>query len=187
MDVRMPGRDGLSAARELGEQADPPKVVMLTTFDMDEYVHSALRAGAVGFLLKDTPPRDLTEAVRTVAAGNAMLSPTVTRRLIRTFAGRGLSQAEVAKQRLGALTERELEVVLRGRPRTVQCGDWPRAGHGRGDREGACEPRTGQTRCHQPGSGRDPGPRRRARLAAHLVQVTMPRHISSAVPSPQTT
>src|SRR5688572_5344025 len=61
MDVRMPGRDGLDAARELGEQAQPPKVVMLTTFDLDEYVHSALRAGAVGFLLKDTPPRDLTE------------------------------------------------------------------------------------------------------------------------------
>jgi DNA-binding NarL/FixJ family response regulator len=111
MDVRMPGRDGLSAAKELGEQADPPKVVMLTTFDIDEYVHSALRAGAVGFLLKDTPPRDLTEAVRTVAAGNAMLSPTVTRRLIRTFAGRGVSAAELAKQRLSALTERELEVI----------------------------------------------------------------------------
>jgi DNA-binding NarL/FixJ family response regulator len=111
MDVRMPGRDGLSAARELGEQTGPPKIVMLTTFDIDEYVHSALRAGAVGFLLKDTPPRDLTEAVRTVAAGNAMLSPTVTRRLIRAFAGRGVSQAEIAKQRLSALTERELEVV----------------------------------------------------------------------------
>ena len=64
---------------------------MLTTFDLDEYVHAALRAGAVGFLLKDTPPRDLAEAVRTVAAGNAMLSPTVTRRLIRTFAERGVS------------------------------------------------------------------------------------------------
>jgi FixJ family two-component response regulator len=87
------------------------KVIMLTTFDLDEYVHEALRAGAVGFLLNDTAPRDLTEAVRTVAAGNAMLSPTVTRRLIRTFAGRGITQADAARARLARLTERELEVV----------------------------------------------------------------------------
>jgi DNA-binding NarL/FixJ family response regulator len=86
MDVRMPGRDGLSAAAKLGRLTPPPKIIMLTTFDIDEYVHAALRAGAVGFLLKDTPPSDLAEAVRTVAAGNAMLSPSVTRRLIRTFA-----------------------------------------------------------------------------------------------------
>jgi DNA-binding NarL/FixJ family response regulator len=111
MDVRMPGRDGLSAARALQERAEPARVIMLTTFDLDEYVHEALLAGAVGFLLKDTPPRDLAEAVRTVAAGNAMLSPTVTRRLIRTFAGRGVSQADSARRRLDGLTERELEVV----------------------------------------------------------------------------
>jgi DNA-binding NarL/FixJ family response regulator len=111
MDVRMPGRDGLSAARELQQRAEPARVIMLTTFDLDEYVHEALLAGAVGFLLKDTPPRDLAEAVRTVAAGNAMLSPTVTRRLIRTFAGRGVSQADTARRRLDGLTERELEVV----------------------------------------------------------------------------
>ena len=84
---------------------------MLTTFDLDEYVHAALRAGAVGFLLKDTPPRDLAAAVRTVAAGNAMLSPTVTRRLIRSFADRGRPGPTTARQRLAALTERELEVV----------------------------------------------------------------------------
>ncbi|HCT79534.1 MAG TPA: DNA-binding response regulator [Micromonosporaceae bacterium] len=111
MDVRMPARDGLSAAVELSRLPDPPKVIMLTTFDLDEYVHTALRAGAVGFLLKDTPPRDLADAVRTVAAGNAMLSPTVTRRLISSFAGKGPSQADHAKQRLTVLTERELEVV----------------------------------------------------------------------------
>jgi DNA-binding NarL/FixJ family response regulator len=111
MDVRMPVRDGLSAAEEIAAMPDAPKVVMLTTFDIDEYVHSALRAGAVGFLLKDTPPRDLAEAVRTVAAGNAMLSPSVTRRLIQAFAGRGLSQTEQAKRRLSALTDREFEVV----------------------------------------------------------------------------
>jgi DNA-binding NarL/FixJ family response regulator len=111
MDVRMPGRDGLSAAEELQRQTDPPKVVMLTTFDMDEHVHAALRAGAVGFLLKDTPPKDLAEAVRTVAAGNAMLSPAVTRRLISSFASKGPSLAEKAKRRLEVLTEREREVV----------------------------------------------------------------------------
>jgi DNA-binding NarL/FixJ family response regulator len=111
MDVRMPGRDGLSALRELQERADTAKVIMLTTFDIDDYVHEALRAGAVGFLLKDTPPRDLAEAVRVVAAGNAMLSPTVTRRLIKAFAGRGASAAELARDRLRALTDRELEVV----------------------------------------------------------------------------
>ncbi|WP_020525573.1 response regulator [Catelliglobosispora koreensis] len=111
MDVRMPGRDGLSAAEELNQQPDPPKIVMLTTFDIDEYVHRALRAGAVGFLLKDTPPKDLAEAVRTVAAGNAMLSPTVTRRLISSFASKGPSLAHNARQRLTVLTDREMEVV----------------------------------------------------------------------------
>lgn len=111
MDVRMPGRDGLSAARELQDRGAAVKVIMLTTFDLDEYVHEALLAGAVGFLLKDTPPRDLAEAVRTVCAGNAMLSPTVTRRLIAAFAGRGASQADAARKRLAGLTERELEVV----------------------------------------------------------------------------
>jgi DNA-binding NarL/FixJ family response regulator len=84
---------------------------MLTTFDLDEYVHAALRAGAVGFLLKDTPPRDLAEAVRTVAAGQAMLAPSVTRRLIRTFATRAPSTMDSARSRLAVLTEREREVV----------------------------------------------------------------------------
>jgi DNA-binding NarL/FixJ family response regulator len=111
MDVRMPGMDGLTAALELGKLPVPPKVVMLTTFDQDEYVHRALRAGAVGFLLKDTPPRDLAAAVRTVAAGNAMLGPTITKRLLSTFAGRETSVAQVARKRLAGLTEREHEVI----------------------------------------------------------------------------
>ncbi|SCL59174.1 two component transcriptional regulator, LuxR family [Micromonospora citrea] len=109
LDVRMPGTDGLTAAPEL--VATGAKVIMLTTFDQDEYVHRALRAGAVGFLLKDTPPRDLAAAVRTVAAGNAMLAPTVTRRLIDSFAERGPARRDAARQRLGQLTERELEIV----------------------------------------------------------------------------
>jgi DNA-binding NarL/FixJ family response regulator len=112
MDIRMPTLDGLAATRELAALPDPPKIMVLTTFELDEYVHTALRHGAVGFLLKDTPPRDLIQAVRTVAAGNAMLSPTVIKRLLAEFATRGGAQALRARQRLDALTEREREVVV---------------------------------------------------------------------------
>ncbi|PZF96992.1 response regulator [Micromonospora deserti] len=109
LDVRMPGADGLSAAARI--VATGAKVIMLTTFDRDEYVHQALRAGAVGFLLKDTPPQELATAVRTVAAGHAMLAPTVTRRLIDSFAERGPARRDAARQRLGQLTGRELEIA----------------------------------------------------------------------------
>jgi DNA-binding NarL/FixJ family response regulator len=112
MDIRMPAMDGLAATRELTALPDPPRVVMLTTFELDEYVHAALENGAVGFLLKDTPPRDLIQAVRTVAEGNAMLGPTVTRRLIAEFAARGSARAVAARRRLEALTGRELEVAV---------------------------------------------------------------------------
>ncbi len=111
MDVRMPGMDGLTAAERIGRASDAPKVIMLTTFDLDDHVHAALRAGAVGFLLKDTPPRDLAAAVRTVAAGNAMLAPSVTRRLIAAFADGQPGRAEAARARLAALTDREQEVA----------------------------------------------------------------------------
>jgi DNA-binding NarL/FixJ family response regulator len=112
MDIRMPTLDGLAATRELTALPDPPRIIVLTTFELDEYVHTALRHGAVGFLLKDTPPRDLIQAVRTVAAGNAMLSPTVIKRLLAEFATRGGAQALRARQQLDALTEREREVVV---------------------------------------------------------------------------
>jgi DNA-binding NarL/FixJ family response regulator len=112
MDIRMPTLDGLAATRELTALPDPPKIMVLTTFELDEYVHTALRHGAVGFLLKDTPPRDLIQAVRTVAAGNAMLSPTVIKRLLAEFATRGGAQALRARQQLDTLTEREREVVV---------------------------------------------------------------------------
>jgi DNA-binding NarL/FixJ family response regulator len=112
MDVRMPGMDGLTAAAQLFQLTTRPKVIMLTTFDEDEYVQAALRAGAVGFLLKDSPPRDLIEAVRTVAAGNAMLAPSVIRRLISSFAEISPSAAEQARERLEVLTDRERDVVL---------------------------------------------------------------------------
>jgi DNA-binding NarL/FixJ family response regulator len=113
MDVRMPGLDGLSAAAQVLALANPPRVVILTTFGLDSYVFSALEAGASGFLLKDTPPRDLIEAVRVVAEGEAMLSPAVTRSLIGHFAqGRGSSRREAAAAKVGGLTERETEVLV---------------------------------------------------------------------------
>jgi DNA-binding NarL/FixJ family response regulator len=84
MDIRMPGMDGLEATRHITES----KVLILTTFDLDEYVYAALRGGASGFLLKDTPPRDLLEAIRVVARGDALLAPAITRRLIKEFAAR---------------------------------------------------------------------------------------------------
>jgi DNA-binding NarL/FixJ family response regulator len=112
MDVRMPGVDGLTAASELAQFPDPPKIIMLTTFDQDDYVQAALRAGAVGFLLKDTPPQALIESVRTVAEGNAMLSPTVTRRLINSLTDIGAPQADRARSRLAILTEREHDVIV---------------------------------------------------------------------------
>ncbi|GGP89104.1 response regulator [Streptosporangium pseudovulgare] len=111
MDVRMPGADGLTAAARVLAAPDPPKVIMLTTFDLDEYVHEALRLGAVGFLLKDTPPRELAAAVRTVASGQAMLSPTVIKRLIASFVDRAPSRAEIARDRLASLTAREEDVI----------------------------------------------------------------------------
>lgn len=111
MDIRMPGMDGLEATERIG--ADPKldgvKVVILTTFDEDDYVYRALRAGASGFLVKDTDPDELIHAVRVVAAGEALISPKVTRRLIGEFAGR-VARPEPSP-RLHALTERETEVL----------------------------------------------------------------------------
>ena len=97
MDVRMPNVDGLEATRTLLEGRDSgPRVLILTTFDLDEYVYEALRAGASGFLLKDTPPEQLVDAIRVVARGDALLSPTVTRRVIAEFVQRPVPRAERA-------------------------------------------------------------------------------------------
>ena len=115
MDVRMPEMDGLEAAREL--LAPPPgvthrpKVLMLTTFDVDDYVYEALRAGASGFLLKDAPPADLISAVRVVADGEALLAPSVTRRLIADFARSRPVPRKQRALRLNGLTGRETEVL----------------------------------------------------------------------------
>ena len=112
MDIRMPRLDGVEATGQVVALADPPSVIVLTTFDADEYVVRALGAGASGFLLKDTPPEAIVEAVRKVAAGEPMLSPAITTSLIRQLTARadGDRSAE-AKQSLAGLTERELEVA----------------------------------------------------------------------------
>ncbi|MDF5756300.1 response regulator transcription factor [Spongiactinospora sp. TRM90649] len=114
MDIRMPVLDGIEATRRIRRAPDAPAVLVLTTFDLDRYVYEALRAGACGFLLKDAPPGRLAEAVRTVAAGQALLAPAVTRRLIERF----LSVPPGGGEALQRLTEREREVlahVARGR------------------------------------------------------------------------
>ena len=111
MDIRMPGMDGLEATRLLTGSAPAPKVVMLTTFDLDEYVYEALRAGASGFLLKDSRRADLIAAVRVAASGDAMLAPSVTRRLIEVFARRPPATSP-APSRLASLTAREREVLV---------------------------------------------------------------------------
>jgi DNA-binding NarL/FixJ family response regulator len=111
MDIRMRGMDGLEAARTiLSRMPRPPRVVMLTTFDYDEYVYDALKAGASAFLLKDSPPEQLAGAVRIVARGDALLHPAITRRLIGDFARRPTPRGG-QPQELQALTERELEVM----------------------------------------------------------------------------
>ena len=112
MDIRMPVMDGLEATRLITAGGDStPKVVILTTFDLDDYVYEALRAGASGFLLKDAPRADLIAAVRVAAAGDALLSPSVTRRLIEAFARRPASAAP-APSRLASLTPRERDILL---------------------------------------------------------------------------
>lgn len=116
MDVRMEHGDGIAATREISKLLDPPHVLVVTTFDLDEYVYDALRAGASGFLLKDAPPEQLVEAVRVVARGDALLAPSVTRRLIAEFSVRRGEQPPPPSG-YGDLTPRELEVwklVARG-------------------------------------------------------------------------
>jgi DNA-binding NarL/FixJ family response regulator len=119
MDVRMPGRDGIEATRDIVTAGLPCKVLILTTFDLDDYVYAGLRAGASGFLLKDTQPADLIAAIHTIAAGDAVLAPTATNRLVRKFAAsprpgppssHPSAQAEQLRQ---ALTSREQDVFSR--------------------------------------------------------------------------
>jgi len=110
MDIRMPILDGVEATRQLVAGGSPARILVLTTFDLDEYVHAAIRAGASGFLLKDVTPAKLLEAIRIVAAGDALLAPSVTRRLLERFAAT-LPQRDVSTAALGGLTARETEVL----------------------------------------------------------------------------
>jgi len=113
MDIRMPGMDGLAATELVRAQGDAPEVIVLTTFEVDDYVLRALRAGASGFLLKDTSPADIVRAVRAVAAGEPMLSPTITRRLIGHLRdGEADDRRRHAREQLNRLTEREREVAV---------------------------------------------------------------------------
>ena len=112
MDIRMPVMDGLAATRKILAMADPPQVAVLTTFHADEYVYAALAAGAAGFLLKDTPPREIAAAVRAVADGTATLSPKVTAALIDSYVDRRAAPRRAeALRRVGALSDREREVL----------------------------------------------------------------------------
>ena len=110
MDVRMPEVDGIEATRRLTVSEDPPKILVLTTFDLDEVVYDALRAGASGFLIKDVRPEQLADAVRVVTTGEALLAPGITRRLIEQFVSRP-APSPGAPQQLDELSERELEVL----------------------------------------------------------------------------
>ncbi len=116
MDIRMPELDGLEASRRIladGVAGDtPPKILMLTTFDLDEYVYEALRAGASGFLLKDTPPEQLVSAIHVIAQGDALLSPSITRRVISEFVKGSGPKPQAQFPRLKDLTARELEVLV---------------------------------------------------------------------------
>lgn len=109
MDIRMPEMDGLEATRRITAEHPDVRVIVLTTFDLDDYVYEALRGGASGFLLKDAPADDLVAAVRVVADGGALLAPSITKRLIEEFAGR--PRAPETKAELETLTEREAEVL----------------------------------------------------------------------------
>ncbi|MFD4525193.1 response regulator [Streptomyces sp. NPDC058470] len=111
MDIRMPELGGIDATRRITDETPRIKVLVLTTFDLDEYVYDALRAGASGFLLKDASADQLAEAVRVVAAGDALLAPGITRRLIAEFSRLDSTPRSPLKQRVGELTERETEVL----------------------------------------------------------------------------
>src|SRR5690348_200917 len=181
MDIRMPNLDGIEATRLLAAQADAPRVLILTTFDLDEYVYEALRAGASGFLLKDAGADELLHAVRVVADGEALLSPSITRRLIADYARRPPPSEQPAA--LAELTPRELE-VLRLLARGFSNGDRARARARRGDREDARRPRLPEARPARPGASgrarlrdraRHP---RRSRIAEHVACVRPDRQVS---------
>jgi DNA-binding NarL/FixJ family response regulator len=111
MDIRMPGTDGIEATRRILATGNRSRVIALTTFDLDEYAYSALRAGASGFLLKDAQPDELLAAIRAVAAGDAVIAPAMTRRLLQTFTRQQLPRQDAADARVAELTAREREIL----------------------------------------------------------------------------
>jgi DNA-binding NarL/FixJ family response regulator/class 3 adenylate cyclase len=126
MDIRMPEMNGIEATQRITAEPDAPKVVILTTFDLDEYVYDALRAGASGFMLKDAPPADVVRAIEVVAAGDSLLAPSITRKLIGEFTARAEPARRAQPSLVEALSERELEVlalIARGRSNAEIAGD----------------------------------------------------------------
>ena len=151
MDIQMPVMDGLEATRRMLEPAGrpAPRVIILTTFELDEYVFEALRAGASGFLVKNTPPEELVTAIRSVVAGGGLLSPGVTAQVIGAFAHRRASDRDA--RRLATLTEREREVLGPRRARPVERGDRRAARPRRGDGQDPRLEHPGQARAARPG------------------------------------
>ena len=173
MDIRMPGTDGLAATRQIAadERLAGVRVVILTTFELDEYVFEAIRSGAAGFLVKDTDPDQLVQAVRVVADGGALLSPGVTRRLIGEFASRAKPPQPVAV--LGELTDREREVLALVGERTVQRRDRRTALCQPGHCQDPRQPGHGKTRGERPGTAG--GHRLRVRARAARLAPGFPR------------
>ena len=171
MDVRMPVMDGLQATRQIAAADDAPRVLMLTTFDLDDYVYEALRAGASGFLLKDASAGELAEAVRVVAAGDALLAPGVTRRLIAEFARLGAPRAASRKNLEGPDRARDRGAGAGG-PRHVQHGDRRSPGGGGADGQDARQPGADEAGVAGPGAGGGVRLRERPRPGRGVTRVS---------------
>ena len=154
MDVRMPRLDGIAATRASDGRDPAPAVIVVTTFDLDEYVYEALRAGAAGFLLKDAPEQQLLAALRTAPEGVALFSPTVTRRLVEAFAA---AERATDSGRAGATDDARDRGAHPGRPRPLQRRDLPRTGDRRDDGQDPRVAGAGQTPPRQPQPGRRAG------------------------------